>query len=209
MKKIPDGLPKPKRYPSAKRLATTWQEESLEGEAFASISSSVGYIITADRETIWNGYKSQVLVQRNRPLGLVIALRESSASLGKVALATIQRALIVPEELGMRRVAMGIFENTVRRSYASCPYVRVDSLADPALATCDLETLGPLVLQSSVRTLEFLVAWCNRYPRKGMAALEFHWEEEALALGRVGLTLPVELVEKYAVLKVARRLLNS
>ena len=102
----------PKRLSSALALAEAWRDGEIEGEAFSSVTTSTGYIITADRETVWNGYKSQVLLVRNRPLGLVLALRASAASLGKVALGVLDRGVEVPVKKGMRRLGAGIFENT-------------------------------------------------------------------------------------------------
>ena len=54
----------PKRLSSALALAEAWRDGEIEGEAFSSVTTSTGYIITADRETVWNGYKSQVLLVR-------------------------------------------------------------------------------------------------------------------------------------------------
>jgi hypothetical protein len=64
-------------------LATAFIKEEIQGEAFAFTRGS--FMIMADPETIWNGYKFQVLVGRNRKLGLVMAFRENVASLGKEA----------------------------------------------------------------------------------------------------------------------------
>ena len=39
-------------------LAEAWRDGEIEGEVFSSVTTSTGYIIKADRETVWNGYKS-------------------------------------------------------------------------------------------------------------------------------------------------------
>ncbi len=197
---------KPKRHPSVPRLATAWIKEEIEGEAFAGTRG--GYMITADSETIWNGYKSQVLVLRNRSLGLVMALRENAASLGKAAVIVMNRALALPKEAIVKRTAAGVFEEVVKPRQVPYPYVRIHSLADPSLAHCGIETLRPMVMESVVRELEFQLWWYNRYPRHGVQGLDNCWQEEETMLGNVGLAIPSELEEKYMVLKATRRLLN-
>jgi hypothetical protein len=197
---------KPKRYSSVPNLATAWIKEEIIGEAFAS--SRGGFMITADSETIWNGYHSQVLVQRNRTLGLVMALRESAASLGKAAVSVMNRALVLPKEAIVKRTAAGIFEEVVKPRQIPYPYVRIHSLAEPSLAHCGIEILGPMVMQSVVRELEYQLWWYNRYPRHGVQGLDQSWREEETILGNVGLSVPADLEEKYIVLKATRRLLN-
>lgn len=197
---------RPKRYPSAPRLATAWLKEEIQGEVFASTRG--GFMIAADTETIWNGYKSQVLVQRHRSLGLVMALRENAASLGKAAVIVMNRALILPKEAIVKRTAAGIFEEVVKPRQVPYPYVRIHSLADSSLAQCGITTLRPLVLESVLRELEFHLWWYNRYPRHGLQGLDNSWQEEEAMLGNVGLSIPSELEEKYMVLKATRRLLN-
>lgn len=198
-----------KRYPSAVKLAAAWQEDIIEGEAFAAVPNSSGYRIIADADTIWNGHKSQVLVRRNRRLGLVLALRESSVSLGKVALKTIGRAIAIPARLGMKRLGAGIFENTQTPRRIPCPCVKLDSLAEPALAACDIGSLRPLVLESSARELRRLMGRFKQPPKGGFAELERAWQEEEQMLRNAGLSAPEELVGEYSALKVTRRLLGS
>lgn len=197
---------KPKRHSSVPNLATAWIKEEIRGEAFAS--SRGGFMITADSETIWNGYHSQVLVQRNRTLGLVMALRESAASLGKAAVSVMNRALVLPKEAIVKRTAAGIFEEVVKPRQIPYPYVRIHSLAEPSLAHCGIEILGPMVMQSVVRELDYQLWWYNRYPRHGIQGLDTTWKDEETMLGNVGLSVPAELEEKYMVLKATRRLLN-
>jgi hypothetical protein len=166
-------------------------------------------MITADSETIWNGYHSQVLVQRNRSLGLVMALSESAASLGKAAVIAMNRALVLPKEKTVTRTGVGLFEDVVKPPHVPYPYVRIHSLADPSLSHCDIETLRPMVMESAIRVIEFQLWWCNRYPRHGIHLLENHWRDEETMLGNVGLSIPGELEEKYIVLKATRRMLNQ
>ena len=196
----------PKRLSSALTLAEAWRDEEIEGEVFSSVTTSTGYIITADRETVWNGYKSQVLLLRNRPLGLVLTLRASAASLGKVALSVLHRAIEIPAKKGMRRLREGVFENTETPAITPSPYVKLDSLADPGLAACDIETLRPLVLASSVRALEYQVWRGKRYGARMLAGLDQVWEDETAMLKRIGLEVPEDLLGKYSVMKVSWRL---
>jgi hypothetical protein len=196
----------PKRLSSALTLAEAWRDEEIHGEVFSSVTTSTGYIITADRETVWNGYKSQVLLVRNRPLGLVLALRASAASLGKVALGVLHRAIEIPAAKGMRRLGVGIFENTETPANTPTPYVRLDSLADPALATCNVETLRPLVLESSIRALEYQVWRGKRYGSRMLAGIDKVWEEETAMLKHIGLDVPEDILGKYSVMKVSWRL---
>ena len=198
---------KPKRHPSVPRLATAWLKEEIQGEAFASTRG--GFMITADSETIWNGYKSQVLVQRNRTLGLVMALRESAASIGKAATIVMNRALVMPKETTVKRTGAGFFEDVVKPPEIPYPFVRIHSLADSSLSDCDLATLRPMVMDSALLVLEFQLWWYNRYPRHGLQGLERCWKEEETMLGNVGLSIPEELDEKFMVLKATRRLLNK
>jgi hypothetical protein len=199
----------PKRYNSALALAEAWRDDKIEGEAFSSVTTSTGYIITADRETMWNGYKSQVLLLRNRPLGLVLALRASAASLGKVALGVLDRGVEVPVKKGMRRLGVGIFENTETPANSPTPYVRLDSLADPALATCNVETLRPLVLESSIRALEYQIWRGKRYGARMLAGIDKVWEEETARLKHLGLDVPEDILGKYSVMKVSWRLAEN
>jgi len=197
---------KPKRYPSVPRLATAWLKEEIQGEAFASTRG--GFMIMADSETIWNGYKSQVLVQRNRTLGLVMALRESAASIGKAAVIVMNQAIVLPKETTMKRTGVGFFEDVVEPPRIPYPYIRIHSLADPLLSDCAIETLRPLVMESALRVLEFQLWWSNRYPKQGLHGLDSRWKEEETMLGNVGISIPAELEEKYMVIKATRRLLN-
>ena len=196
----------PKRLSSALTLAEAWRDEEIHGEVFSSVTTSTGYIITADRETVWNGYKSQVLLVRNRPLGLVLALRASAASLGKVALGVLHRAIEIPAAKGMRRLGVGICENTETPANTPTPYVRLDSLADPALATCNVEALRPLVLESSIRALEYQVWRGKRYGSRMLAGIDKVWEEETAMLKHIGLDVPEDILGKYSVMKVSWRL---
>ena len=198
---------KSKRYPSVPRLATAWLKEEIQGEAFASTRG--GFMISADSETIWNGYKSQVLVQRNRKLGLVMALRECAASIGKAAVIVMNQAIVLPKETTMKRTGVGFFEDVVKPPQVPYPYVRIHSLADPSLSDCGIETLRPMVMESALRVLEFQLWWYNRYPRHGIHGLDKCWKDEETMLGNVGLSVPAELEEKYMVLKATRRLLNK
>ena len=198
---------KPKRYPSVPRLATAWLKEEIRGEAFASTRG--GFMIVADSETIWNGYKSQVLVQRNRTLGLVMALRESAASIGKAAMIVMNQSLVLPKETMVKRTPGGYFEDVAKPAEVPYPFVRIHSLADPAMSDCGIETLRPMVMESVLRVLEFQLWWYNRYPRHGIQGLDKCWKDEATMLGNVGLSVPEELEEKYMVLKATRRLLNK
>jgi hypothetical protein len=66
-----------------------------------------------------------------------------------------------------------------------------------------------MVLESSVKVLEFQLWWTNRYPRHGMWSLERTWKEETLMLGNVGLSIPDDIEEKLVVLKATRRLLGK
>jgi hypothetical protein len=196
---------KPKRYPSVPRLATAWLKEEIRGEAFASTRG--GFMIVADSETIWNGYKSQVLVQRNRTLGLVMALRESAASIGKAAMIVMNQALVLPKETSVKRTAGGYFEDVAKPAEVPYPFVRIHSLADPAMSNCGIETLRPMVMESVLRVLEFKLWWYNRYPRHSLQGLENLWNEEEMMLAAVGLSVPSELEEKYMVMRATRRLL--
>jgi hypothetical protein len=198
---------KPRRYPSVPRLAAAWLKEEIRGEAFASTRG--GFMIVADSETIWNGYKSQVLVRRNRTLGLVMALRESAASLGKAAITVMNLALVMPGQTTMRRTSMGHFKDVVKPAHAPYPYFRIDSLADPSLSHCHVETLRPHVLESATKVLEFKLWWYNRYPKHSLQGLENLWNEEKMMLANVGLSVPPELEEKYTVMKATRRLLDK
>ena len=166
-------------------------------------------MIMADSETIWNGYKSQVLVRRNRALGLVMALRESAASLGKAATIVMDRALVTPKQTTMRRMGGSFIQDVVKPQEMPYPYVRIHSLADPALPTCSIETLRPMVMESILMVLEFRLWWYNRYPRHGIQGLDNCWKEETSMLAHVGLSVPADLEEKYMVLKATRRLLNG
>lgn len=198
---------KPKRHPSVPRLATAWLKEEIHGEVFASTRG--GFMIMADPETIWNGYQSQVLVQRNRTLGLVMALRESAASLGKAATMVMNLALVLPRKTTIRRTSEGVYEDVVKPSEIPYPYVRIHSLTDASLAECGVGTLRPLVMESVVKVLEFQLWWYNRYPRHGLQGLDRCWREEETMLSNVGLAVPAELEEQYMVLKATRRLLDK
>ncbi len=198
---------KPKRHPSVPRLATAWLKEEIHGEAFASTRG--GFMIMADSETIWNGYKSQALVRRNRSLGIVMALRETAASLGKAAMIILDLALMVPGQTTVRRTGVGQFEDVVNFPWIPYPYVRIHSLADPGLSECGVETLRPMVMESALRTLEYLLWWYNRYPRHGLEGLDRVWKEEELMLGNVGLSVPADLEEKFMALKAIRRLMSK
>lgn len=198
---------KAKRHSSVPRLAAAWLKEEIHGEAFASTRG--GFMITADSETIWNGYKSQVLVRRNRSLGLVMALRETAASLGKAAMIILDLALVVPGQTTVRRTGVGQFEDVVKPPWIPYPYVRIHTLADPGLSECGVETLRPMVMESAFRTLEFQLWWYNRYPRHGLQGLDRVWKEEELMLGNVGLAVPADLEEKYMALKAIRRLMSK
>ena len=199
----------PKRYTSAVALADAWRDGKIDGDAFASVTNSTGYMVTADSETIWNGRQSQVLALRHRPLGLTLVLRETAASLGKVALNVLNRAVEIPAKKGMRRLGVGIFENTETPAITPSPYVKLDSLADPALATCTVETLRPLVLESSVRALEYQVWRGKRYGARMLASIDKVWEEETAMLKRIGLEVPEDILGKYSVMKVSWRLAGN
>ena len=150
-----------------------------------------------------------MLLLRNRPFGLVLAPRASAASLGKVALGVIDRGVEVPVKKGMRRLAVGGFENTETPANTPTPYARIDSLADPALATCNVETLRPLVLESSIRALEYQTWRGKRYGTRMLAGIDNMREDETAMLKRIGLEVPEDLLGKYSVMKVSWRLAGN
>jgi len=202
-KRAKDG---PKRYSSAIALADAWRDGQITGESFSSVTNSTGYMVTADPETIWNGRRSQVLALRNRPLGLVLVLRETAASLGKVALNVLIHVVAVPAKKGMRRLAEGIFENVDTPATTPEPYVKLDSLADPGLATCRIEELRPLVLASSLRQLELQLWRAKRYGPRKLAEVDAAWKRETAILEVVGLSVPEDILGKYSVLVATWRL---
>jgi hypothetical protein len=109
----------------------------------------------------------------------------------------------------MRRLREGVFENTETPAITPSPYVKLDSLADPALATCNVETLRPLVLESSARALEYQVWRGKRYGARMLASIDKVWEEETAMLQHIGLDVPEDILGKYSVMKVSWRLAGN
>ena len=184
---------KPKKYGSAKKLGEAWLRNEIQGEAIATKGS---YVLTANSELIWNGYRGQVLVLRNRSFPFVIALRENAASLGKEAKTVIKGAL-------------GLLSDPFMTGIDPIPVVKINSLEDPSLLTCDLEALQPLVLESVTQALEYELHLHKRNPKRDNSLLENVWVEEGAMLGLVNLQIPQALESQKDILYNIKRLVGA
>jgi hypothetical protein len=184
---------KPKKYGSPKKLGEAWLQNQILGDAIVSKS---GYVLTATTEMIWNGYRGQVLVLRNRNLPFVIALRESAASLGKEAQKVINGAL-------------GLLSDPFMTGIQRPTFVKINSLEDPSLQSCDLAALQPLVLESVTQALEYEMHRQNNNKHRDMELLERSWKQEGAMLSLVGLSMPQTLEDKKFVVHAARRMVGS
>lgn len=197
-----------KRYSSGDKLGKAWLAQELTGPAIAGRSG--GYKIIADPDTIWNGDKTQVLVRRNRKLNLVIALKRGEASLGQSALACITHATEKPA------VVRWQYDHHTKNSYKTCiservvptPLVFIDNLNDEALSSCDLATLQPIVLKTSLEHLNSLLRGYRTYVPGNCRYdhTEDEWMKEKQVLQSVGLDIPREYEEKKIVAIATRRL---
>jgi len=183
----------PKKYGSAKRLGEAWLRNEIQGEAIATKGS---YVLTANSEVIWNGYWAQALILRNPNFPFVIALRETAASLGKEAEMVIQGAL-------------GLLSDPFMTGIKRIPFVKINSLADPSLLSCDLGVLQPLVLDSVTRALEYEMYRQNINKHRNIEILERAWNEEGAMLSLVGLSMPKALEDKKFAVHVGRRMVRN
>jgi hypothetical protein len=184
---------KPKKYGSAKRLGEAWLQNQIQGEAIATKGS---YVLTANSKVIWNGYRGQVLILRNPNFPFVIALRESAASLGREAETVIKGAL-------------GLLSDPFMTGISPVPFVKINSLADPSLLSCDLAALQPLVLESVTQTLEYEMHRHRRNPKRDNSLLENVWKGEGTMLGLVDLQIPQDLETKKNVIYNIKRLVGA
>jgi hypothetical protein len=184
---------KPKKYGSPKKLGEAWLQNQIQGDAIVNKGK---YVLTATPEMIWNGYRAQVLVLRNRSFPFVIAIRESAASLGKEAENAIKGAL-------------GLLSDPFMTGIDPIPVVKINSLEDPSLLSCDLETLKPLVLESVTQALEYELHLHKRNPKRDNSLLENVWIEEGAMLGLVNLQIPQDLESQKDILYNIKRLVGA
>jgi len=185
---------KPKKYGSPKKLGEAWLQNQIQGKAIATTKGR--YVLTATSEMIWNGYRGQVLILRNPNFSFVIALRERAASLGKEAETAIKGAL-------------GLLSDPFMTGISPVPFVKINSLADPSLPSCDLATLQPLVLESVTQTLEYEMYRQNINKHRDMALFERAWKEEGGMLSLVGLSMPKALEDRKFAVHAGRRMVRS
>jgi hypothetical protein len=196
-----------KRYTSADKLGRAWLDQKIQSPSIAGRSG--GYKIIADADTIWNGDKTQVLVRRNRNLNLVIAMQRGSASLGKSALACINKATEIPAIYKWNYShSAGSTRTLVSARVVPTPVVFIPNVNDDNLSSCDLATLQPIVLASSIEHLKTLIRGYRCYsPGKyRYTYTEDAWNDEVEILKAVGLTMPKEYEEKKVVAIATRRL---
>lgn len=184
---------KPKKYGSAKKLGEAWLQNQIQGDA---IVNKGRYVLTATTEMIWNGYRGQVLVLRNRNLPFVIALRENASSLGKEAENVIKGAL-------------GLLSDPFMTGIEPIPVVKINSLEDPSLRSCDLAVLEPLVLESVTQALEYEMHLHKQNPKRDNATLERIWKEEGDMLLLAGLEIPQSLKTQKDITYNIKRLVGA
>lgn len=184
---------RPKKYGSPKKLGEAWLQNQIQGDV---IVNKAGYVLTATSEMIWNGYRGQVLVLRNRNIPFVIALRESAASLGKEAQKVIKGAL-------------GLLSDPFMTGISPVPFVKINSLEEPSLLSCDMEALQPLVLESVTQALEYEMHLHKRNPKRDNAALENVWKEEGDMLRLAGLEIPQALESQKDIIYNIKRLVGA
>jgi len=184
---------KPKKYGSAKKLGEAWLQNQIQGDA---IVNKGRYVLTATSEMIWNGYRGQVLVLRNPNFPFVIALRETAASLGKEAKNVIKGAL-------------GLLSDPFMTGIEPIPVVKINSLEDPTLRSCDLVVLQPLVLESVTQALEYEMHLHKRKPKRDNATFERIWKEEGDMLLLAGLEIPQSLETQKDITYNIKRLVGA
>jgi hypothetical protein len=180
-----------KKYGSPKMLGEAWCKNEIQGEAIATTKGR--YVLTATSEMIWNGFRGQVLVLRNPQLPFVIALRESAASLGKEAETAIKGAL-------------GRLTDPFLSGIKPFPFVKIHSLEDPSLLSCDVATLQPMVLDSVTHALDYELHRHLSNFKKDIADLEKRWQEEGDMLSLVGLSISEDLENRKFALYAGRRM---
>jgi hypothetical protein len=182
---------KPKKYGSPKKLGEAWLQNQIQGEVIATTKGR--YVLTATSEMIWNGYRGQALILRNPKLPFVIALRESSASLGKEAKTAIKGAL-------------GRLTEPFLSGIKPIPFVKIHSLEDPSLLSCDVATLQPMVIDSVTHALDYELHRHLSNFKKDIADLEKRWQEERDMLSLVGLSISEDLENRKFALYAGRRM---
>jgi hypothetical protein len=185
---------KPKKYGSPKKLGEAWCKNEIQGEAIATTKGR--YVLTANSEMIWNGYRGQVLALRNPQLPFVIVLRENAASLGKEAKKVIQGAL-------------GLLSDPFMTGIDRPPFVKINSLEDPFLLSCDLTALQPVVLESVTQVLEYELLCHKRNPHRDNAVLEHVWKTEGDMLRLTGLEVPQALESQKDEIYAIKRLFGA
>jgi hypothetical protein len=195
-----------KRYTSADKIGRAWLDREISCECIAGRTG--GYKIIADPNTIWNGEKTQVLVRRNDKLNLVVALRRGTVSLGKSALACIQKATEIPAVYRWNYANRESTRVCVSPRVVPTPFVLVNNLDDPTLSSCDLEHLQPLVLSGCVQHFKSLLrSYKNLDPSHyKYKYTEDQWAVERDILKAVGLDVPKEIEDKKLVAIATRRL---
>jgi len=182
-----------KRISTPKLLGHSWINDEI---AELSIASRNGvYVLTADRETIWNGNRIVPIFRRHRALNLILRLRPGTLSVGAAVRNCADSAI----------KSHSILEPNAPR------IVLLDSLKSESISICKLETLQEIALSSSEKILESLARSFRLTDSKSerFTVLKSAWDLEVRSLEAIGLTIPKAIEGKKWSSIAKRRLLDE
>jgi hypothetical protein len=177
------------------QLARDWIDDLFHAPGKHRLSD---YVLTYDRDHIWDGYKASLLATKNRSLGCILVVTGSGLApsvarvLNEVSLAQQPRISYVRAELGWDQVKTPA---AVKWKVAA-----VDRIT-PDLAFCNLATLQSCILETSDRHVKKLI---SRFSRGSVNDLD--WEAHRHYLHQFGLSLTEDQESKQQVAIAKARL---
>ena len=190
-------------------MVDAWREQRLHRPTKEKRIAAHAFSYFYDENIIRRGRR--ILVARNPILGVVLALHYSALdapdAYDKIVLSL---SLEKPERAVISSSPDGPYRRILEPSVAPYPAIRLNSLQDPALQTCDWATLQPLVMKDSsermVRTLELLDMSSKRNDQTDNLVRTY--QSDRRYLSRAGLEVPQHLAIRYDAYRAKMRILG-
>lgn len=178
------------------QLARDWIDDFIHTPGKHRLND---YVLTYDRDHIWNGYKASLLAIKNRSLGCILVVTGSGLA-PSVATVLYEVSLAEQPRISFVRAEQGW--NQVKTAAAVTWRVAAVDRITPDLASCDLATLHPRILETSYRHVKKLI---SRYSR-GVEDVDPDWNDHSHYLQRFGLSITEDQESKRQVAIAKSRL---
>jgi hypothetical protein len=181
------------------KLTQDWIDDKIHKEGLLRFEHSV---LTYDSEYFWNGHKCYLLALKNRPLKCLVVVRAVSLSSLNREMLDLISSSDVPKRTWRKDTEK--WEEILTPQVVDWRVARIDRI-DPSMATCDLVTLQPWIMNTSVRMFKSII---RRYSTDNHDRGDKDWANQKTYLDRFSLSIPEEY-ETKRILAVAKARLKQ